>query len=593
MKKRLLWQIYPTFMIITVLGLFAISWSIQSLIRISYENEKKAFLERMAYLSLSSITPVVGNGDLTQIQRLCEQMGSASGVRYTVMDVRGKVLGDSREGPQTMVSHFDRPEFQAALKGRVGSHVRSSETLKHPMMYVAVPIQEDGKVMAVLRTSVDMAELQITLNSINGKIFYYGLITVLIMAALSLGFGWKITRPLDQLRRGAERFAKGDLNHRLSVSPSREIGALAESMNSMAGQLDERLRTIIAQKNEQQAVLSSMIEGVVALNTDGHIISLNKAAARMLKTSPDEAIGRIVEEIIRNTELQQFVRQTLDSREPLEDQITLHETGQQEQYWQAHGTAILDEKGNRIGALIVLNDVTHIRQLEQVRRDFVANVSHELKTPVTSIKGFIETLMDGAINNPQDAHRFLEIISRQTNRLNSIIDDLLTLSRIEQQNEHTEVEMEAVLLKPILTAAAGLCEIKAAEKNISIQIECDETLKAALNASLIEQAIVNLVDNAIKYSNPGGKVRIETVLKEKESEVLVKVHDNGCGIAKEHLPRLFERFYRVDKARSRTLGGTGLGLAIVKHIVHLHHGTVTVDSTVEKGSTFTLHLPRT
>jgi two-component system phosphate regulon sensor histidine kinase PhoR len=293
--------------------------------------------------------------------------------------------------------------------------------------------------------------------------------------------------------------------------------------------------------------------------------------------------------VIRNTELQDVIRKAMESDRPAEGYIVLHEGNQNERYLQTHGTALKGDKGEKIGVLIVLNDVTHIHRLEQVRRDFVANVSHELKTPVTSIKGFIETLLEGSVTKPEDTQRFLEIIARQTDRLNSIIDDLLTLSRIEQQSEHEQVIVKPEPIKPILIAAAGLCEIASEAKNIKIEIDCPDALEGLINASLLEQAVVNLVDNAIKYSNPDNDVRIEAV--QNESEILIHVHDHGCGIAKEHLARLFERFYRVDKARSRKLGGTGLGLAIVKHIVQSHKGTITVDSVEGKGSTFTLHLP--
>jgi two-component system phosphate regulon sensor histidine kinase PhoR len=410
----------------------------------------------------------------------------------------------------------------------------------------------------------------------------------LVLVILSLGFSWKISRPLEFLRLGAERFARGDLIHRLAVPASREITGLAESMNKMAAQLDERIRTIIAQKNEQQAVLSSMIEGVIAVSADGRVMSLNNAAAAILQESVENAEGRTVEEVIRNTELQQFVQRALDSEQPVESQIILHENRRSEQFLQVHGTMLADDKGRKIGVLVVMNDMTHIRRLEQVRRDFVANVSHELKTPVTSIKGFIETLLDGAMEKAEDGRRFLEIIARQTDRLNSIIDDLLTLSRVEQQSGG-QMSTESIRLKPILTAAVSLCEIKARQREMSIQIECDEALTVAANASLLEQAVVNLVDNAVKYSDPGGDVRIEGL--RNENEMQIRVRDHGCGIGREHLPRLFERFYRVDKARSRKLGGTGLGLAIVKHIAQSHKGRVSVNSTLGKGSTFVIHLP--
>lgn len=590
MKRRLLWQIYPALLAIMALGLFAISWNVKNLIRTSHQNEKKLFLERVALLSVPSFEPGLEHKDLMHIQELCSDMGSAAQIRYTVIDPQGKVLGDSKELPEKMVNHFDRPEFQQALTGEVGSDIRPSETLEQEMMYVAVPITHDGNVAAVLRTSVAMDQLQATQQSIFKEIVRYGVIIAVILAILSLILSWKISYPLELLRRGAERFSKGDLSHRLPVPKARDIGELAVSMNDMAAQLDDRIRTVMAQKNEQQAVLTSMIEGVIAVSIDGHILNINSAAVEILQTTVKDAVGRTVEEVFRNNDLQQFVQNAAESNDPTEKQIVLHENSGNERYLQTHGTALRDDQSNKIGVLIVLNDISHIRQLEKVRRDFVANVSHELKTPVTSIKGFIETLLDGAIDKPEDSRRFLEIIARQTNRLNSIIDDLLVLSRLEQQCEHDErVVLKPVPVRPILTAAAGLCNIAAAEKNIAIEIECPETLQAPVNSSLLEQAVVNLVDNAIKYSDPGNDVRLEAI--QDDQQTLIHVHDHGCGIDTKYLPRVFERFYCVDKARSRTLGGTGLGLAIVKHIAQSHRGTVTVESTVGKGSTFTLHLP--
>jgi len=588
MKRRLLWQIYPAFLIITALGLFLISWNVSGLMKTFYYKEKRAQLENLCRLAGPSFLEDMEKGDYTHIQTLCAQMGRLTQVRYTVIDLGGKVLGDSEELPEKMVNHFDRSEFQTALTGQVGSRIRPSETLQQEMMYVAVAIQTDAEPIAVLRTSVAMTELQATVHSVFMQVVRYGFLIAVMLALLSLAVSWKISRPLELLRLGAERFARGDLTHRLAVPPSREIAALAESMNKMASQLDERIRTIVAQKNEQQAVLSSMIEGVIAVSTDGKVTSLNHAAAEMLQETAAHAEGRTVEEVVRNTELQQFIHQALGSNEPVEGQIILHENSRSEQYLQSHGTMLKDDQGRKIGVLIVMNDMTHIRRLEQVRRDFVANVSHELKTPVTSIKGFIETLLDGAMNKPQDGKRFLEIIARQTDRLNSIIDDLLTLSHIEQLS-NAQIMMEPLLLHPVLTAAVGLCEIKATEKKMSVQIDCDETAKVIANASLLEQAIVNLVDNAIKYSESESDIRLEVV--QNEAETLIHIHDHGCGIAKDQLSRVFERFYRVDKARSRALGGTGLGLAIVNHIAQSHNGRVSVESVVGKGSTFTLHLP--
>jgi two-component system phosphate regulon sensor histidine kinase PhoR len=253
-----------------------------------------------------------------------------------------------------------------------------------------------------------------------------------------------------------------------------------------------------------------------------------------------------------------------------------------------HGTILRSDNGQSIGALIVLNDITRLRHLENIRRDFVANVSHELRTPITSIKGFVETLQDGAITNSIDAERFLGIIARQADRLSSIITDLLMLSKIEE-SEKAEMQLEEHDLRTVLQDAIALCDPKAKAKGVDVSLECQESIRAKINPVLLEHAIINLLDNAIKYSDEGGKVQL-TVLK-LQTEIAISVQDWGIGIEKRHLPRLFERFYTVDKARSRELGGTGLGLSIVRHIVLAHHGEISVESAPDKGSTFTIHLP--
>jgi two-component system phosphate regulon sensor histidine kinase PhoR len=272
----------------------------------------------------------------------------------------------------------------------------------------------------------------------------------------------------------------------------------------------------------------------------------------------------------------------------VEGDIVLRDT-EGERFLQAHGTVLRGAQGQEIGALIVLNDVTRLRRLETLRRDFVANVSHELKTPITAIKGFVETLLDGAVDDPENAQRFLQIITRQADRLNAIIDDLLDLSRIEQEAEKGGIPLVRGALRPVLEAAVQACSLNAREKSLAMVLHCSGELAAQINAPLLEQAVVNLLTNAIKYSEPAGRIVVDAC--QFGDKVMVKVQDWGCGISPEHLPRLFERFYRVDKARSRKQGGTGLGLAIVKHIVQSHGGEVVVHSTPGQGSTFTLMLP--
>jgi len=341
------------------------------------------------------------------------------------------------------------------------------------------------------------------------------------------------------------------------------------------------------QRNELETILSSMVEGVLAVDGQGRIVSVNRAAADLLRIAASQVQGRNIEEVIRNVDFQQFVRKTLENEAPTEGKISL--PGQGRRFFRLHGASLADTKGGRSGAVIVLNDMTQVRRLENIRRDFVANVSHELRTPVTSIQGFVEALLDGAIHEPKKAERYLQIIAKHSDRLNAIIEDLLSLSRLEEDEERRKVSFETVALRPLLESAVELSNPKAAEKQMTIYLDCDDQIKATINAALLEQAVVNLVDNAVKYSEPGGHVRIS--VRRSNDELVLAVEDDGCGIDKKHLSRIFERFYVVDKGRSRKLGGTGLGLAIVKHIAQVHGGSVSVESSPRKGSTFTIRLP--
>ena len=290
----------------------------------------------------------------------------------------------------------------------------------------------------------------------------------------------------------------------------------------------------------------------------------------------------------RNVDLQNFIKSALATHELIEMDIVLYADG--EHILNLRGTMLRDGEGHRMGALIVLDDVTRLRKLENIRRDFVANVSHELKTPITAIKGFSETLRTGDVIDPVDAKRFLEIIDKNANRLESIVEDLLSLSKIEREEERKEIILEEGSIKEVVKSAMKLYQTKAKEKKIEMDLKCDEDIRAHINAPLLELAVGNLLDNAIKYSNSGSDVLSAAVQTEKE--VIIQIQDHGIGIAREHLPRLFERFYRVDKARSRKMGGTGLGLALVKHIVQAHGGQVSVESTLGKGSTVTISLPK-
>jgi len=359
-------------------------------------------------------------------------------------------------------------------------------------------------------------------------------------------------------------------------------------MNEMAIQLSDRIDTITEQKNESEAILASMIEGVLAIDATGHLVSMNNAAANLLDVDAEKVQSRNIEEIFRNPDVQKFITDTLAGKGPSETDVFMQADGGR--YFHVNG-AKLASKTSAAGAVIVLNDMTRMRRLEEVRRDFVANVSHELKTPITSIKGFVETLLEGAIKEPAQAKRFLQIIAKHSDRLNAIIEDLLSLSRLEIDTQQRSINFEPEKISTVIESAVEFAQVKAQQKQINLDVDCAPDLAAPINAPLMEQAILNLIDNAVKYSDTDSTVSV-TVDSDNDN-ISISVSDTGCGIEKKHLARIFERFYVVDKGRSRKLGGTGLGLAIVKHISNVHGGYVAADSTAGEGSTFTIVLPET
>ena len=423
--------------------------------------------------------------------------------------------------------------------------------------------------------------------------------TIWIVLLLALGAGLAllvllliIQRSLRELRRAADRLAQGDFDQRIGVTGPFQLRELSERLNQMAGQLQGRLSTVVQQRNELGAVLSSMVEGVVAIDLDEQIISLNRASAELLNLSPTWAIGRPIQEALRNAALQSFVERTLTENTALQEEIIMRPgtgTGEESQrHMQAQSAILRDASGQRFGAVIVLHDVTRIRRLELIRRDFVANVSHEIKTPVSAIRAAVETLEDGDDSDPQQMRQIVGIIGRQSQRLGAIVEDLLSLARIEQNEEAIFDELVDEPVAPVLTAAVETCQAKAREKQIALSVSCPDRLQARMNRALLEQAMVNLIDNAVKYSPEATRVSVEAV--EQGEEVVLSVTDQGRGIEPRHLPRIFERFYRTDNARSRAMGGTGLGLSIAKHVAEAQGGRVSVDSAPERGSTFRVHL---
>lgn len=585
--KRLLWQLFPTYLLITVISLAAATWFSTRTHSRFFQEQYATDLEARARILESAITSYLLDRDYPQIDRLAKEIGERAATRVTVILPTGRVVGDTHEDPARMDNHADRQEVSEAFRGQVGMAIRYSRTLDQDMMYVGLPLMENGRLIGVLRTSIPFTSIDQTIGRITAEIALGGLAIALLAALLSLWISRRITRPLEAMKEGAERFAAGELGHRLSVPPSEEMAVLARALNQMATQLDERLRAVQRERNQLRVVLSSMVEGVIAVDRDERVIRLNQAAARMLHFDRKKAKNRSIQEVSRNTELQKFMAETLASESLVERDLSLY-TGD-DLVVRAHGTGLRDETGKRIGALIVLNDITRLRRLENVRRDFVANVSHEIKTPLTAIRGFVETLQDDSGSDPENHRRFLEIIARHTGRLEALVEDLLNLSRIEEEKPAEGIALENRSLLKILQGAEEIIGDKVEGSSDRIRISCDPRIRISVTPLLIEQAFVNLLENAVKYSPAETQVLVD--VERQGSEIAVRVKDQGPGIPPDHLPRIFERFYRVDKSRSRLLGGTGLGLAIVKHVVQVHGGRVEVESTPGTGSTFTVYLP--
>ena len=585
--KKLFWKIYLPFLLITLLSLTAVAWFASSSFKDYHIDHTAAGLEARARILAVLIVDEIAAGQYGKLRARSRLLGRQTGTRFTVVLSTGRVVADSSKEPGRMDNHGDRPEIYRALKGKRGVSTRYSYTLKKEMMYVALPLRSKGRVAAVVRASMPLAAVSEVLSRNYLKILLGGLVAALLAALVSLLISHWINRPIAAIKIGAEKFALGDLDYKLPPSTTMEVSALSGAMNHMADQMNARIRTITRQRNELEAVLGSMVEAVVAIDMEERILRYNKAAWTLLGLPEQELKGRTVQEVARNPDLQRFIGTLLESGSPLSEELVLHDQGKR--FIQAQGAPLRDFRGKSLGALIVLHDVTRLKRLETIRKDFVANVSHELRTPIASIKGAVETLENGTMESGADRAEFLGIIARHTDRLNAIIEDLLSLSRLELEGEEGRIARKSGTLGQVLERALLASREQAAAHDITLELDCASDLTALMNPPLLEEAVVNLLDNAIKYSEPGSRVMVEG--RQSEGAVLILVRDQGSGIPREQLPRIFERFYRVDKARSRKMGGTGLGLAIVKHIASVHQGRVTVESEPGKGSTFTLHLP--
>jgi two-component system phosphate regulon sensor histidine kinase PhoR len=587
-RTRLLWQLFPSYLLITIVSVAAASSYAFFSFRSFYRQEIVTTLKARASLLEERLRPELAPGGDPALEALVKKLGRATGTRITVVLPSGEVVADSDADPGVMENHADRPEIAAAMGGRVGTAERESPTLRTGMLYVAIPIVERGSIVGVVRAALPSTSAELELRTLGTRVGLSAAVLSILAAAVSLVVSRRLSRPLEEMKQGALRFARGEFGKALPVPRTEELGDLAESLNRMAAELDVKMSALEQQRAQEEAILTGMVEGVIAIDARERLIAMNRAAGVAFGVDPAAARGRALREVVRNTDLHRLAALALESAGTVEANVAIVTGG--ERSLQARGAALTDAAGARVGAVLVLNDVTRMRRLETMRRDFVSNVSHELRTPVTSIRGYAETLLDGSVGGPDEARRFLSIIAKQAERLESIIEDLLYLSRIEQDAGEARIATEDAAIADVLRAAVESRRELASGKSIAVALHSAEGVRAKVNVELLEHAVANLLDNAIKFSEPGTRVEIDAAVS--GTEVVIRVRDRGCGIAPEHLPRIFERFYRVDKGRSRELGGTGLGLAIVKHIAHAHGGQVSVESAPGRGSTFEIRLPR-
>lgn len=501
--------------------------------------------------------------------------------RITIIDRNGEVYADSNTD-EHLENHKDRVEVIRALEGESVTVNRYSETMGQQYSYSAVPVSNND-FSGVLRISLPLAELR----DLNSHMFYaiiYAIIICFIIALLAaLVFTEILAKPIHEVAKAAQRITEGDYNIKIYTRDRSVVGKLAESFNVMSRKLKENIENLTQRNAELEAMLSSMTAGVVAIDDSNEIMFYNKAFAEIVKSAGKELLGQSVYNVLRNAAVFEAIDQVRESNISVEKEGTLTRDGLR--YIRVAATPLGMEDRNYFGVLLIIDDVTKIKKLESIRSDFVSNVTHELKTPLTSIRGFIDTLKGGAIKEEAVANRFLDIIDIEAERLYSLIQDILLLSEIESKREYESIPIDMNLC---VNSVIELLYSKLTDK-VKIIFEPQPYLKPySCNPDRMKQLLINLLDNAIKYTEEGN---ITISCMEENNKLILRVKDTGIGIGKEHLSRIFERFYRVDKGRSRKQGGTGLGLSIVKHIVELYSGNIQVESQAGAGTEFKISLP--
>jgi len=574
MKKTIFLKIFGCFLlIIFILSGLILTFSFTA-IKDYYIESTAEHLKNLGITLEEQIVPFLEKNDTRGLDDLAKRLGRKIHARITVIAPDGTVLADSEENPKLMANHGTRTEIAQAMEGNMGRFLRESETLKKPMLYVAVPVINNDKISGVVRLSMFLKDINTIINHARMRILaiFSGIIALSLL--ISFIFARSISRPIKELSAVSRRIADEDFSARVFLKSNDELRELADSFNNMATRMKTLFDELTKQKEELDSVISSLQEGILVLDIEEEIVLCNNSFRKIIGNNLAE--GRPYWEYFRIPQFDELIKKTKTTKTNISEEISFNNKA-----FLCSATFL----GAKEEIAVIFHDITSIRDLEKIKTDFVSNISHELRTPLTAIKGFVETLQDTVIS--EENRHYLDIIRRNTDRMINIISDLLFLSELEEKS--IKLEPAEVDLKILLEGTIKIFEQKLKEKSLSLNVDIDAELPLIkADPFKLEQMFINLIDNAIKYTEKGG---IKISLKEKDGEIEIVIEDTGIGIANEHLSRVFERFYVVDKSRSKKFGGTGLGLSIVKHVVMLHNGFIDAKSTPGSGTKFIIKLP--
>jgi two-component system, OmpR family, phosphate regulon sensor histidine kinase PhoR len=587
-QRKFFWKLALTFLALLLSVLLAVDFLAERALRNSYVSDGYQQLNGLARLMRLHPLPLAAGNPQTpeEVAALNTWVAAnaTAGVRITIISSDGKVLADSRTEAASMESHSDRPEIREAMERGEGRAIRPSVTFRTEMMFYAIREDLPGDAHVILRLALPMEDFRNPLWAFRRSLWLWSLLIFLVAGAGALLMSRSFTERIERLREFSRRVAEGDFRPQAPDGKGDTLEALGVSLNQTAVRLDRTIRTLTEERNLSAAILGSMVEGVAVVNGAERLVFANPGFASILGLDVPPVGGSALLEVVRQTELIEAVRRVLSGEPRVEAEIA---TGTLRQHFFAATVASV-RAGETSGAVIVLHDITELRKLERIRRDFVANVSHEFRTPLTAIQGFAETLIGGAMDDPQNRGRFLGIILEHSRRLARLTEDLLKLSQMDA--ERLEMEIRPVSVAQLIESCYETSQRRAVEKELSLSLNVPSQLPdVAADYRRVQEVLQNLLDNAIQYTLPGGKIVMSAELR--NDEVLFTVADTGIGIPQADQPRIFERFYRVDVARSREAGGTGLGLSIAKHLVEAQGGRLWVISEVGVGSKFYFSIP--